>query len=371
VDDILTDEAAGGALGRPGTPVTLALQGGGSHGAFAWGVLDRLLDEAALDIAVVSGASAGAMNAAMLAQGLGSGGRGEAKRLLEAFWRRVAVASGSPDLPGGAWLGWMAGMMAPMTDAMRQGGGLLSRRQLNPMGLNPLRDVLDGLFDPAALGRSSAPALVVAATRVRTGEARLFRDAEVTTKALLASACLPQLFPAVEIDGEAYWDGGYASNPPLRALIEAGAPADLVLVRTTPVARPEVPSNAAEVQDRSNEMTFGAGLRGELRTLAFAQRVLMGRFDLPEVLARLRDARLHSIGAEDAFRALPGGSRADPSWAFLTRMRQLGGEAAEAWLAAHSGDVGRRSSLDLAEFAAPPLTSLVPAASRVSAAGAD
>lgn len=343
----------------PATPIALALQGGGAHGAFAWGVLERLLDDRTLDIAVVSGTSAGAMNAAMLAQGLATGGRAEAKRLLEVFWRRVAVASGSPDMPGGAWLGWMAGMMAPMTEAMRQGSGLLSRRQINPMGLNPLRGVLEGLFDPAALGQPGAPALVIAATRLRTGEARLFRDREVTADALLASACLPQLFPAVEIDGEAYWDGGYACNPPLRALIEAGAPADLVLVRTTTVARPDVPTGAADVLDRTNEVTFGAALRHELRTLALAQRLLAGQAALPEVLARLRDARLHSIGAEEAFLALPGGSRSDPSWTFLGQLRSLGSTAAEAWLATDRAAVGRRSSLDLDAFAGVDLAPLV------------
>src|SRR4051794_39723254 len=170
-------------------PVTLALQGGGSLGAFSWGVLDRLLDEPAIRIGAVSGASAGAMNAAMLAQGLATGGAGEAKRLLEAFWRRVANASGSPDVAGaeaGVLLPFV-GMMSPVADALRQAARGLSRTQVNPLGLNPLRGVLDGLLDPATFGTPSAPTLVVSATRVRTGEARLFRDAEVTAEALLAS----------------------------------------------------------------------------------------------------------------------------------------------------------------------------------------
>src|SRR3712207_6232152 len=253
-------------------PVTLALQGGGSLGAFSWGVLDRLLDEPAIRIGAVSGASAGAMNAAMLVQGLAAGGPGEAKHLLEAFWRRVAATSGSPDVAGVRLP--FAGMMTPVADALRQAARGLSRNQVNPLGLNPLRGVLDGLLDPSAFGRPGAPALVVSATRVRTGEARLFRDAEVTAEALLASACLPQVFPAVEIGGEEYWDGGYASNPPLRALVEAGAPAGIVLVRPTPVERPPPPLGAAGVLDRADEMTFGAALRQELRSLALAQRSL-------------------------------------------------------------------------------------------------
>src|SRR3712207_3885661 len=347
---------AGGGSARPpaaaqGRPITLALQGGGSLGAFAWGVLDRLLDVPGLRMQVVSGASAGAMNAALLAQGLATGGPAEAKRLLEAFWRRVAAASGSPDIPEAGWLLPFSGLMAPMADALRQTTKGLARRQLNPLGLNPLRPVLDGLFDPSALGRAGAPTLVVSATRVSTGEARLFRDAEVTAEVLLASSCLPQLFPAVEIGGEAYWDGGFASNPPLRALIEAGAPADVLLVRTTPVERPEPSTGPAAVLERTEEMTFGAALRQELRSLALAQRLLADLPSAPGVLARLRDARLHAIGAEEEFRALKPGSRQDPSWAFLQRMRGLGHAAADRWLAAHLGAIGLRSTVDLAGFA--------------------
>jgi NTE family protein len=336
-------------------PVTLALQGGGSLGAFTWGALDRLLDEPAIRVGAVSGASAGAMNAAMLAQGLATGGPAEAKRLLETFWRRVAMASGSPDADG-VLLPFAAGLMAPVAEALRHATRGLPRDQVNPLGLNPLRGVLDGLLDPSAFGKPGAPALVVSATRVRTGEARLFRDAEVTAEALLASACLPQVFPAVEIDGEAYWDGGYASNPPLRALVEAGAPSDIILVRTTPVERPDPPAGAAGVLDRADEMVFAAAVRQELRSLAVAQRLLA---DLPSappgVLARLRDARLHAIGAEEEFRALKGGSQRDASWAFLQSMRDLGHRAADRWLGEHLADVGVRPTVDLAALAGPGL----------------
>jgi NTE family protein len=336
-------------------PVTLALQGGGSLGAFAWGVLDRLLEVPDLRIEVVSGASAGAMNAAMLAQGLATGGPSEAKRLLETFWRRVAIASGSPDATRAGWLFPFSGIISPVADALRQTAKGLGRHQINPLGLNPLRSVLDGLFDPSTLGREGAPALVVSATRVSTGEARLFRDAEVTAEVLLASACLPQLFPAVEIEGEPYWDGGFASNPPLRALIEAGAPADIVLVRTTPVERPGLPRSSAAIVERTEEMTFGGALRQELRSLALAQRVLADLPSAPGVLARLRDARLHVIGAEEEFRALKIGSHQDASWAFLQEMRELGHGAADHWLAAHLDAIGVRSTMDLADFAGPVL----------------
>jgi NTE family protein len=318
--------------------------------------LDRLLDVPDLRIEVVSGASAGAMNAALLAQGLATGGPSEAKRLLEAFWRRVAFAAGSPDVTGPAsWFFPFNGAMTPMTDALRQTSRGLARQQINPLGLNPLRSVLDGLFDPAPLGREGAPSLVVSTTRVRTGEARLFRDAEVTAEVLLASACLPQLFPAVQIEGEFYWDGGFASNPPLRALIEAGAPADIILVRTTPQERPDLPISASAILERTEEMTFGAALRQELRSLALAQQLLAGLPSASGVLARLRDARLHTIGAEEEFRALKVGSHQDASWIFLQQLRELGHGAADRWLATDLSGVGLRSTIDLPSFAGPIL----------------
>ena len=335
-------------------PVTLALQGGGSLGAFSWGVLDRLLDEPRLRITVASGASAGAMNAAMLVQGLATGGPAEAKRLLEALWRRVAVAAGSPDLDGVDWLCPFTGIFSPVTGALRQ--ATTTALPPAPLGPNPLRGVLEGLLTPAVFGKDGAPTLIVSATRVRTGEAKLFRDAEVTAEVLLASACLPQLFPPVEIEGDLYWDGGYAANPPLRPLIEAGAPADVILVRTTPTERPKPPRGAADIRERAAELTFGTALRQELRSIAVAQRLLA---ELPEApppgtaLARLREARLHLIGAEEAFRALPGGSTLDVRWGFLRRLRDLGHEAAERWLGENLATVGLRSTLDLAEFAGP------------------
>lgn len=349
------------SISHSSIPITLALQGGGSLGAFGWGVLDQLLDTPQLSIAVVSGASAGALNGALVTQGLATGGRSEAKRLLETLWRRIAVASGSPDMSGMPWLFPIAGLFAPMIDAIRNSSRIMSRDQINPLGINPLAQVLDGLIDASVFGRRGTPHLTVAATRVRTGEPRLFVGAEVTVKALLASACLPQLFPPVEIDGDLYWDGGYASNPPIRALIEAGAPPDILVVRTTPVDRPEAPpTDAAGLLERTTEVSFGAALRQELGSLAFAQRVLAEDVDAPGVLGRLRSARLHMIGAEQEFRALPGGSRLDPSWSFLERMRALGHRVAEQWLSANLHAIGHSSSIDLAAFAGqqlPPFAS--------------
>lgn len=337
-------------------PVTLALQGGGALGAFSWGVLDRLLDEPGLKITVASGTSAGAMNAAMLVQGLACGGPEAAKALLEKFWRRVAVAAGSPDFEGSGWFGPFDSVLGRMADAMRRPAGALDQRRVCTLATNPLRAVLDGLFDPKILGQPGAPSLVVAATRVSTGEPRLFRDAEVTQDVLLASACLPQLMPPVEIDGALYWDGGFASNPPLRPLIEAGAPSDMILVRTTPMERPDPPQGASATRDRAAELAFSAALRQELRSIAVARRLLA---ELPapppadSALARLCRARLHAIGAEEIFRTLPAGSARDASWGFLHRLHDLGFDAAARWLAENASAIGTSATFDLAPFAAP------------------
>ncbi|WP_426959416.1 patatin-like phospholipase family protein [Muricoccus radiodurans] len=328
--------------------ITVALQGGGSLGAFSWGVLDRLLDVPGLEITAASGASAGALNAAMLVQGLAKGGPTEAQHALEILWRRVAVASGSLDFAGGDLL---QAVLTPILRAVRRSGPEFTGISLNPLGLNPLRSILDGLLDPGAFGRPGAPMLVVAATRARTGEPRLFCDGEVTADVLLASACLPHLFPAVDIGGEPYWDGGYASNPPVRALIEAGAPSDVVIIRTTPTERSELPNGTAAVRERSTELAFGAALRQELRSIAHAQRLLSEHLEeeLPpsSPLARLQSARLHMIGADTEFRALQAANSLDTSWSFLTRMRDLGQRTADDWLEQNLSSLGVASTLDL------------------------
>jgi NTE family protein len=349
-------------------PVTIAIEGGGSLGAFAWGVLEVLLDAPELRIEAVSGASAGAMNAAMLVQGLATGGPREAQRLLESFWRRVAMAWGSPDMPGSQWLHLWNSQMAPMVDALRQSAGAFALGNQPRLAQNPLRGVLDGLLEPRHFGTRAAPTLIVAATRIRSGEARLFRDAEVTADALLASACLPQIFLPVEIDGEAYWDGGYASNPPLRALIEAGAPADTLIIRCTPLDTPDIPQTQLAIQERTHEIACGAAFRQEMRSLALAQELLTDMENLPEGLARLSDARVHMIGAEAAIQALPGGSRRDPTWGFLSEMRELGRAAAAPWLKTHLSEIGRRSTLDLSRFSGPLIAAHVAPVARDHAA---
>ncbi len=337
-----------GSIRQAPHDITLALEGGGALGAFTWGVLERLLEEPSLRIRVVSGSSAGAMNGAMLVQGLARGGPDHARDLLTTFWHRVAIASGS--VPGPS--AWLAAFSAPMLSAVQKAGSALGAPGPTAFTINPLRGILSELLPTPLFGQPGTPELVVAATLVRTGEARLFRDAEIRIDTLLASACLPLIFPAVVIEGEAYWDGGYSSNPPVRPLIEAGCPPDLLIVRTTPDERLLPPHGAAAVKDRLSEITFGNPLRAELHSLALAQNALAGVADLPPTLARLRDARIHMISPAPG-EALSASDALHPSWPLLSNQRQRGYVAAETWLTEHFSSLGLRATFPVEVYADP------------------
>ena len=324
--------------------VDLALQGGGAHGAFTWGVLDRLLEEKGLAVDGISGTSAGAMNGAVLADGWAEGGPEGARDALARFWARVARAAlFSPfrrtplDILVGRWT--LDG--SPAFLAFDLAARMLSPYDVNPLGLNPLRDVLAETVDFARLARSPVK-LFVTATNVRTGQGRVFRNAEVTPEVLLASACLPQLFQAVEIGGEAYWDGGFAGNPTITPLVRECESNDTVLVQVNPVARPEVPRSARAIADRVNEVSFNATLLKELRMIALLRRVADPGGCEGELWARMR---LHRV-ATDAVNALGYSSKLNAEWEFLTFLRDEGRRRAEAFLASHRGDLGQRSSFD-------------------------
>ncbi|MEZ5668948.1 MAG: patatin-like phospholipase family protein [Alphaproteobacteria bacterium] len=327
--------------------VNLALQGGGAHGAFAWGVLDRLLDEERVAFEGVSATSAGAMNAAVLAYGLAEGGREGAQRALAAFWRRVAHAGiMSPLQP--TWIDRLTHNHAMDTspafilfDMMTR---LLSPYQFNPMNLNPLRDVLDQSVDFAVVRAKSPIKLFLSATNVRSGKIRVFKDQEVTADAVMASACLPFLFRAVEIDGEAYWDGGYMGNPAIYPLIYNCQSPDVVLVHINPIERDDVPTTAAAILNRINEISFNSSLIREMRAIAFVTRLI----DEGKVSdGDMRRVLVHSIEARDFMSGLSVASKLNADWEFLTHLRDIGREQAEAWLASHWGDLGRKSTISI------------------------
>jgi len=342
--------------------IDLALQGGGSHGAFTWGVLERLLQEERLEIAGISGTSAGAMNAVALAAGLMEGGRVGAQACLARFWKRVAESSPFHALqtsPLGHWFGpdnaWLQAAMAPWQQAAKIVGSQFSPYQLNPLNLNPLRDILADTVDFERVRACHRTHLFIAATHVATGELRVFRQGELTANMVLASACLPLLFQAVEIDGEAYWDGGYAGNPTLLPLISETDADDLVLVQINPSRRSVVPTEASDILDRASEVTFNASLLKELRTIALIKELLedAGRpdacFQRP-LFKRVDDLRLHKIGAEEELSQFGASSKTETSWAFLSKLHDIGHRAADQWLREHGQHLGQRATCALPDL---------------------
>ncbi len=338
-------------------PISLALQGGGSHGAFEWGVIDRLLEEDKLTFGAITAASAGAMNAAALASGLATGGREGAKDTLARFWRAVSNSDSRNGTIFGDSSVWTA-MMKPdwlkATPAWRWAesfGASFSPYEVNPFNLNPLREVIEKTIDVTAIRERCPIQIYIAATGVRTGKARIFRREELTADHLLASSCLPTLFHAVEIDGEAYWDGGYLANPPLWPLFYADTPDDVLLVGLNPFAREDTPKTPGEIMDRLNEITFNAALSAELRAIAFVQKLLDEGLLKDNARGRYRRMFMHAITADGHLSDLTMASKFNTDWGFLTGLRDRGRKAADDWLAQHLKSVGVQSSVDLkAEF---------------------
>jgi NTE family protein len=319
-------------MSRGGTKrVNLALQGGASHGAFGWGVLDWLAEDGRLDIGGVSAASAGSINAVVYAQGRINGGNEGARAALEKFWRAISEA-GRPYAAATMFL-------QPLT-------GLLSPYQFNPFDLNPLREVLAQNVDMEALRACDQVELFVCATNVRSGRARVFREHELTCDMLLASAALPTSFRAVEIEGDAYWDGGYMGNPALYPLFYATKSRDLLLVQINPLQRPEVPTTPQDILERINEISFNASLLHELRAIAFVQRLLDEQRVDPR---RYKRINLHMVEAEDKLRALGAATKSETSPAFIEKLFGIGRTAALDWLDRSIHYVGHASGVRIAE----------------------
>jgi NTE family protein len=328
--------------------VDFALQGGGAHGAFTWGVLDRLLEEAWLRIDGISGTSAGAMNAAVLVDGYADNGADGARAALENFWRRVSRAALLSPLrrtPLDVLLGRWTLDHSPVFVAMDLMARLFSPYDLSPGGANPLRDILAETVDFDRLAQASIK-LFVTATNVRTGRGRVFRNSEITPDVLLASACLPTLFQAIEIDGESYWDGGYSGNPTITPLVRECRSQDTILVQINPVERPGLPRSARDILNRLNEVSFNAVLLKELRMIALLRQVAQP--DDSES-AKWADMRIHRISS-DVMVELGYSSKLNAEWEFLCMLRDEGRRAGDAFLRAHHQDLGLRSTLGLDEL---------------------
>ncbi|MFV0281777.1 MAG: patatin-like phospholipase family protein [Rhodoblastus sp.] len=310
----MLDSALYALTGRPargGGLLSLALQGGGSYGAFTWGVLDRLLEERNVRFDAISGASAGAVNATLMAAGLAEGGRAGARAKLEAFWRSMSTASSF--LPLAA--------IPPGVEALTR---MLSPYQFNPFDLNPLRQALARDIDFERLRANRTLRLLIAATRVSDGALRIFRNEELSVETILASACLPMIHRTVKIDGEDYWDGGYSANPPLVQLVRASQTRDFLVVQVTPARSQGTPVTRSEIAKRLDNIAFNATLNAEIEALRLGADLSATR--------KLRGLRVDRLAAEDEVAGLASRSAADLDWSFLTRLRDAGRSAAEGWL---------------------------------------
>lgn len=330
--------------------INLALQGGGAHGAFTWGVLDRLLEDERIAIDGISGTSAGALNGVVLAYGLSLGGRAEARRRLQSLWRRAAaVAAVSPLQPSPFDRLFGLGRMdwSPGYRMLELAGRLLSPYHFNPLNLDPLRALLGELVNFDFLRHCRAVKLYVSATNVRRGRLKVFSLEELSLDAVMASACLPFLSQAVEIDGEHYWDGGYIGNPVIYPLLHECQSQDVLLVQINPMNVEHVPTQAQEILDRLNTLTFNAGLVREMRTI----ELINGLIAEGKVLdGSLRQLFLHVIEDEVLMRELGVSSKLNADWPFLCRLKEAGRAAADRWLATHRDALGQRSTVSIPDM---------------------
>lgn len=331
----------------PTKAVSLALQGGGSHGAFTWGVLDRLLEDERIGIEGISGASAGAMNAVVLAHGYTTGGRDGARQALKDFWQGVAgnvpfdpMAGNSSTPAGDQSPGGAAALRVYL--AMTR---LFSPYQLNPFDVNPLREMLVRQVDFERLRAGCRIELFIAATRVSTGTLRLFRTREITLEALLASACLPALHHSIDIDGEAYWDGGLTANPPLLPLLSQCTAGDMIMVLLHPAPGADAPSSADEIARRLTEIGFTAGFFAELQGLALVKREAeRGWIPLGRLQRRLRRFHMHLIDSREYMSQLSTLSKANTHSSFIAALYEEGRTRTELWLQTQFHLVGSRST---------------------------
>lgn len=326
--------------------ISLALQGGGAHGAYTWGVLDRLLEEEDIEIEGVSGTSAGAMNAAVMVNGYALGGRKGAKEKLSEFWHHISEVSGNPlnlhtiEQQLHAW----HLDLNPLYHMMDVWMNSVSPYDSNPTNINPMRDVLHDILDEDALRSCTKMKLFIAATHVKSGQVKIFNCEHMSVDVLLASSCLPQLFQAVEINGEYYWDGGYMGNPSIHPLIYQCETEDVVLVQINPIYRDEVPKLPIEIVNRVNEINFNSSLIAEMRAVDFVKR-LIAEGKLDDDL--YKDLRVHRIYDTAAFSKLTASSKLNPSLEFFLQLKEWGRSSTEKWLEAHKKDIGKRCTVDI------------------------
>lgn len=339
--------------------INLALQGGGAHGAYTWGVLDRLLEEDRIEIEGITATSAGAMNAAALKTGWVRDGRDGAKAELAAFWQEIALGAKLPENGLTAWLAAFTpapalfAQMMEMSPAYLAGDALtrvLSPYQFNPLNIHPLRQVLRKMLDFDKVCDDQGPKLFISATNVRSGKIKVFSDDEITEDALLASACLPTIYQAIEIEDpktgqcEAYWDGGYMGNPALFPLFYNTKARDIVIVHINPIRREEIPRTSVEIVNRINEISFNSSLLRELRAIDFVHRLIE---DGSVKAQSMKDILVHSIMDDELMTQLGVATKLSPDRAFLDRLKEAGRASMDTFLKSHWADIGQRGTVDL------------------------
>jgi NTE family protein len=335
-------------MSAPVKRISLALQGGGAHGAFTWGVLDHLIEDGRLAFEAISGTSAGAMNAVVMADGWLDGGPDGARQGLETFWRAISSDGKLSDTQrtifdsfftssrlggfgiGDFWLGFFKQSASPYS--------------FNPLNINPLKDFLEREIDFERVRACKQFRLFIAATNVETGKGKVFEGKDLTADHVMASACLPTVFQAVEIDGVPYWDGGYMGNPALYPLFYGTGTDDILLVQINPVERKGVPTTPRDIQNRLNEITFNATLLRELRAIDFVAR-LVDKGNLST--EHYKKVLMHRIALSEALDDLDASSKLTAKWDFFVMLKEAGRKAAKAWLARHLDDVGTRATIDL------------------------
>lgn len=329
--------------------INLALQGGGAHGAFTWGVLDRLLDDERIEIAAMSGTSAGAMNGAALKAGWAKDGRAGAKANLDWFWGQIGAVTDEALI---AWMDAVAPAAPLLAQAMAYSPAFaafdMATRMMSPYSTgrfysNPLKPIVDQ-FHYSDVCADAGPALFVGATNVRSGKIKIFTGGDITSSALMASACLPTLFQAVEIDGETYWDGGYTGNPALFPLFEGDVPSDIVVVNINPLHRDDIPTDPQAIANRINEISFNTSLLRELRAINFVKRLLRSG-TIPK--GAMRDVLVHMIADDDLMNDLSVATKSVPNPVVLARLKSAGQAAATRFLDAHFDDLNERDTVDL------------------------
>jgi NTE family protein len=332
--------------------INLALQGGGAHGAFTWGVLDSLLADPRLEIEGISGASAGAINAVMLADGLARGGPQEARKRLADLWRAVSSNGDLSDLertvtnrllsfvpyngsPAQAWLDTLSRFWSPY--------------EFNPLNINPLKNLVERFVDFDALRACGGLKLFVSATNVFTGRLRIFPREKITAEVVMASACLPMVFQAVEIDGIPYWDGGYMGNPAIFPFFRATDTEDVLIVAINPLERRQTPRTQNEILNRIDEITFNSSLIAEYRAIDFVARLIdQGRLPRGKGPGEYRRINVHRVALDSAFKELTADSKLDSDFTFFEMLRNGGQRAGRDFLSKHFDDIGVRSTVDLA-----------------------